>query len=141
MIMTFEELKKSSLKYGIKVVWHDWHSDLLRSKRVGFNPRYEKVLSFVPGDEMFVYLTKYQILFGLYKVKGNWKLGKNLYPEKGRFSSVIPVDLLFDAQNGVPLRQIQQIIPKFDPTLPGVSYVPIDLSEYNALHNLMITNG
>jgi hypothetical protein len=139
MMMTFEQLKQSSVKHGIKVVWEDWHLDSLRDRRVGFNKKYEKVLPFLPGDHMFVYLTSYQRIFGLYEVKGDWAIGKQLYPATGQFSSSLPVELVFDAKNGIPLNQIQTIVP-FQPAR-GLSYMAIDAGQFQVLYQTLQLNG
>lgn len=119
--------------YGIKFVWDKWLQDPLRTQRVTFNtnnPIYSKYL-IPPESKMLVYvLGSAQQLQGMYEVTGPYRRSLD-----SRFDGEIPVKLVCEKTNGLTAAEVRKHVRSFNPTLEGISYLPLTQNQFNNLYS------
>jgi hypothetical protein len=119
--------------YGIKFVWDRWKADKLREERITFNsnnPIYYEY--FIPkGSKMLVYvLGSVQRLQGMYEVIGDYESSGD-----PRFNVKVDVNLLCDKQSGLTATEIRSHLRSFNPSIEGISYLPLNKNLFDRLYN------
>lgn len=119
------------MDYVIKLVYPEWVVDPHRSQRIGFANKYRRQLQNWPvGGKMLVYLTDHQYLVAAMEVTGTLEQGERLdLPGHANFPLHLPVRILVENEQIVPLQQIKAIVPSFRP-VKDLSYWPIARDQY-----------
>ncbi|MGG0888132.1 hypothetical protein [Brevibacillus parabrevis] len=126
--------------YGIKIVWPTWIDDTLADKRMGFPPGYDSKFDIPIKAKMLVYVTDYKAILAINEVTGTWEEGKKLYSPRGRFPLCLPIKENFRAKNGLPLKEVQEVIRTFVPR-EGLSFFPLSQAEYMELEQVFLQRG